>query len=153
MWARLVVVSLIWCCHWSALRFCPDLRKRLYWLNYFTSGDITCICNQFVPRSGLTKCQAWSGSKLFDSTGFWKNFFKKKIQKEKNQTACICKTVCTQIRPHKMSGLIWIQTVWLWKNFLKRKFWRKKIRQHKSQQAKSSNWLSVGVMYVTGSFQ
>ena len=36
------------------------------------------ICKQFGPRSGLTKCRAWSGSKLFDTlTVFLKEFFQK----------------------------------------------------------------------------
>ena len=42
------------------------------------------LCKQFGPRSGLTKCQAWSGSKLFDTSGIperfvWKHQLWKKI--------------------------------------------------------------------------
>ena len=34
------------------------------------------FCKQFGPRSGLTKCRAWSGSKLFDPLMvFLKEFF------------------------------------------------------------------------------
>ena len=36
------------------------------------------LCKQFGPRSGLTNCQAWSGSKLFDILMlFLKEFFEK----------------------------------------------------------------------------
>ena len=36
------------------------------------------LCKQFGPRSGLTKCQAWSGSKLFDTVvALLKEFFEK----------------------------------------------------------------------------
>ena len=40
------------------------------------------LCKQFGPRSGPTKCRAWSGSKLFDTLNmiipeiiFWKSWF------------------------------------------------------------------------------
>ena len=43
------------------------------------------FCKQFRSRSGLTKCQAWSGSKLFDTLiKYLKEFFQK-IDFEKNQ--------------------------------------------------------------------
>ena len=36
------------------------------------------LCKQFGPRSGPTKCRAWSGSKLFDTlTVYLKEFFEK----------------------------------------------------------------------------
>ena len=35
------------------------------------------LCKQFAPRSGLTKCQAWSGSKLFDTDGILEIIFHK----------------------------------------------------------------------------
>ena len=36
------------------------------------------FCEQFGPRSGPTKCRAWSGSNLFDTLMvFLKEFFKK----------------------------------------------------------------------------
>ena len=36
------------------------------------------LCKQFGPRSGPTKCRAWSGSKLFDTlTAFLKEFLQK----------------------------------------------------------------------------
>ena len=36
------------------------------------------LCKQFWPRSGLTKCQAWSGSKLFNTLMILlKEFFEK----------------------------------------------------------------------------
>ena len=42
------------------------------------------LCKQFGPRSGPTKCRAWSGSKLFNNLMvFLKEFFKK-VDFEKN---------------------------------------------------------------------
>ena len=35
------------------------------------------LCKQFGPRSGPTKCRAWSGSKLFDTLMVFLIFFKK----------------------------------------------------------------------------
>ena len=55
------------------------------------------LCRQFGPRSGLTKCQAWSRSNLFDALKlFWKNIMKKVMSKNicrrqkimKNYLAC-----------------------------------------------------------------
>ena len=93
------------------------------------SADIP--CKQVGPRSGWTKSR--SGSKLFDTlTVYLKEFFQN-INFEKNQqttkkhvqffgmqrvnslpSSVVCcrplQTVWTQIRPDKMSGLIWIQT-------------------------------------------
>ena len=40
------------------------------------------LCKQFGPRSGLTECLSWSGSKLFDTLCSWKDFLKKLILKE-----------------------------------------------------------------------
>ena len=43
------------------------------------------LCKQSGPRSGPTKCRAWSGSNLFDTqTEFLKEFFEK-VDFEKNQ--------------------------------------------------------------------
>ena len=43
------------------------------------------LCKQIGPRSGPTKCRAWSWSKLFDTLMvFLKEFFEK-VQIEKNQ--------------------------------------------------------------------
>ena len=48
------------------------------------------LCKQFEHRSGPTICQAWSGSKLFDTLmAFQKEFFKK----DKNT----CKLLSMQI--------------------------------------------------------
>ena len=43
------------------------------------------LCIKFGPRSGLTYCQDWSGSKLFDTlTFFEKNDFEEKSADDKN---------------------------------------------------------------------
>ena len=47
------------------------------------------LCKQFEPRSGPTKCRAWSGTKLFDTLMvflkeyFWKSWFWKKSADDK----------------------------------------------------------------------
>ena len=47
---------------------------------------------QFGPRSGPTKCRAWSGSKLFDTlVVFLKEFFKKNILKNSADDKKACK--------------------------------------------------------------
>ena len=47
-----------------------------YLLHVVLSADN--ICEQFGPRAGLTQCQTWSGSKLFDTLMvFLKIFFEK----------------------------------------------------------------------------
>ena len=43
------------------------------------------LCKQFGPRSGSTKCRAWSGSKLFDTPMVFLKEFCKKVEFEKNQ--------------------------------------------------------------------
>ena len=43
------------------------------------------LCKQFGPRSGPTKCRAWSGSKLFDTLMIFLKEFFKKVNFEKNQ--------------------------------------------------------------------
>ena len=43
------------------------------------------LCKQFGPRSGLTRCQAWSGSNLFDSQILFLKEFLENINFEKNQ--------------------------------------------------------------------
>ena len=45
------------------------------------------LCKQFGPRSGATKCRAWSGSKLFDTLMvFLKEFFEKVAFEKSQQT-------------------------------------------------------------------
>ena len=60
-------------------------------------------------------------------------FFKKLIQKKKHYFNSLpssgvswypLQTVWTQVRPDKMSGLIWIQTVWHFDGNLERIFWK-----------------------------
>ena len=41
------------------------------------------ICKLFGPRSGLTKCQAWSGFKLFELMVFLKYIFENIYLKKK----------------------------------------------------------------------
>ena len=41
------------------------------------------ICKQFGPRSGLTKCRAWSGSKLFDTLMVFLKEFLENVDSEK----------------------------------------------------------------------
>ena len=47
------------------------------------------ICKQFGPRSGATKCWAWSGSKLFDTLMLFLKEFFEKIDFEKCQQTTI----------------------------------------------------------------
>ena len=54
----------------------------LMWL--LTSNDN--LCKQFGSRSGPTKRQAWSGSKLFDTDGNPERFFFLKINLKKKST-------------------------------------------------------------------
>ena len=52
---------------------------------YLTVSSADNFYKQFEPRSGPTKCPAWSGSKLFDTLiVFLKEFFEK-VDFEKNQ--------------------------------------------------------------------
>ena len=50
---------------------------------FLSSADI--LCKQFGTRSGLTKCRAWSGSKLFDILKVILKEFFEKDDFEKNQ--------------------------------------------------------------------
>ena len=43
------------------------------------------LCKQFGPRSGPTKCQAWSGYKLFDTLMVLLKEFFENVDFEKNQ--------------------------------------------------------------------
>ena len=43
------------------------------------------LCKQFVPRSGPTKCRAWSGSKLFDTLMVFRKEILEKVNFEKNE--------------------------------------------------------------------
>ena len=52
------------------------------------------LCNQFGPRSGPTKCRAWSGSKLFDSLMVLK---KSRIQRVKYGTIIKCEGIVKAI--------------------------------------------------------
>ena len=42
-------------------------------------------CKQFGPSSGVTKCQLWSGSKLFDTVIVFLIEFSEKVDFENNQ--------------------------------------------------------------------
>ena len=42
------------------------------------------LCKQFGPRPGLTKCQTWSGSKLFDTQAAFLKGSLEKANYEKN---------------------------------------------------------------------
>ena len=45
------------------------------------------LCKQFGPRSGLTKCQSWSGSKLFDNLkGIFERNFQTKVNFDHGST-------------------------------------------------------------------
>ena len=96
----------------------PELLFYSHLLTYLDDK----LCIQLGPRSGLMKCLAWSGSKLFGALmDFLKEFFFLKISFEKK----ICtqqkaykitqhpefQTNCIQIRPNIMPGLIQIQSV------------------------------------------
>ena len=48
-----------------------------------TSADT--LCKQFGLRSGLTECQTWSGSKLFNTNCITKRIFWKRLLWKKNQ--------------------------------------------------------------------
>ena len=39
----------------------------IYFINSLPTSVVYNFCKQFGPRSGQTECQAWSGSKLFDT--------------------------------------------------------------------------------------
>ena len=101
-------ISSPWTCgsQWAKIRGIPwtnthnmaaaylFIQSSSFYVNYLftlfllvSSADN--LCKQLGPRSGLTKCQAWSGSKLFDTLiVFQKNFFQKKndFEKKKQQT-------------------------------------------------------------------
>ena len=66
---------------------CTSVNKLCDQTLYLPHQLIT-FCKQFGPRSGPTKCRAWSGSKLFDMlTVFLKEFFEKVDFKKNQQTA------------------------------------------------------------------
>ena len=63
------------------------------------------ICTQFGPRSGLTKCQSWSGSKLFDTDGIPDFFVWKKLglnngsrRQKKDEKFPACKEIMNRFR-------------------------------------------------------
>ena len=47
------------------------------------------FCKQFGPRSGPTKCRAWSGSNLFDTQMVFKKEFFEKVDFEKSKQTTI----------------------------------------------------------------
>ena len=52
--------------------------KKTIAVHYLLVASAANICKEFGPRSGLTKCRAWSRSKLFDTLiVFLKEFFEK----------------------------------------------------------------------------
>ena len=73
-----------WICPWDFKHY--SLWKINNWFS--TSGDIWSsadnLCKQFGPRSGWTKRQAWSGSKLFDILMVLVKDFLKKINLKNN---------------------------------------------------------------------
>ena len=78
-------------------------------------------CKQFGPRSGPTKCGAWSGSKMFDTLMVFSEFYFEKDGIEKS-TVSSADNPCKQFGPR---SLISIQPVWhfygiSWKNFTKK---------------------------------
>ena len=46
----------------STVMKCVLFAKLFNYLQNKTTND---VCEQFEPRSGLTDCKAWSGSKMF----------------------------------------------------------------------------------------
>ena len=55
-----------------------DVRSWLFlWIHRILKSCLTDLCKQFRPRSGLPKCQASYGSKLFDIDCTLKEFFEK----------------------------------------------------------------------------
>ena len=64
----------------------------MYWIleiHSLAASESDNLCKQFVPRSGPTKCRAYSGFKLFESlVVFMKNLFEKKIILKTNS---VCK--------------------------------------------------------------
>ena len=74
---------------WNFYPACRGLRQNVI-INSFlhkwrllSSADN--LCKQFGPRSGKTKCRAWSRSKLLDTQMvFLKDFFEKNPQTTKN---------------------------------------------------------------------
>ena len=62
------------------------------------------LCKQFRPRSGPTKCRAWSGSKLFETLMEHLKEFFKKVDFEKNRQT----TNRHEKLPRRQSALILI---------------------------------------------
>ena len=48
-------------------------QQVVFVFNFLPAMSADNLCKQFGPRSGPTKCWAWSGSKLFDSRMVMKN--------------------------------------------------------------------------------
>ena len=66
-------------CPWrnSLIRRCSSLFCQAVFLTlYLPVSSADYLYKQFGPRSGHTKCLAWSGSKLFDTMIFLNYFFK-----------------------------------------------------------------------------
>ena len=63
------------------------------------------LCKQFGPRSGLTKCWAWSGSKLFDT------LIVLTLVLLNPDIPCLCKQCRSRSVGFGRSQLIWICTV------------------------------------------
>ena len=59
------------------------------------------LCKQFEPRSGPTKCRAWSRSKLFDTLIVLLKFFlgKNDLNEEELILMCLCFVWFESLRP------------------------------------------------------
>ena len=101
-------ISSPWTCgsQWAKIRGIPwtnthnmaaaylFIQSSSFYVNYLLTlfllvSSADNLCKQLGPRSGLTKCQAWSGSKLFDTLIVFipKRFFSKKKWFWKKKTA------------------------------------------------------------------
>ena len=83
----------------SRITSAPSNSCTLLWTLCLLMSSADNLCKQFGPRPGLTKCQAWPGSKLFDTLMvFMKEFFEKvefgKISRRQKKHAvyfaCFC---------------------------------------------------------------
>ena len=68
-----------------------SLTKYYILTLYLLESSADNFCKQFGPRSGPTKCRAWSGSKMFDTDGiperiFRKGWFWQKITRQQKST-------------------------------------------------------------------
>ena len=68
---------------------------RKYVFNSLPAMSADNLCKQFGPRPGLTKCQAWSGSKMFDTRMVFK---KSSIQRVKYGTEGIIKSIFENLK-------------------------------------------------------